>query len=102
MRIARPKDFDREAPIIGRVADAARAPLQLNFDELAPGVVHAWDRIVPTDYGYIASCSCGWRSREVAAKSTAAHELRAHFGRTPAGSVLLRTLRKLGRSANGS
>lgn len=94
--------FDEEAPKIAKVARNVRAPLQLSFDELRPGDIHGHDIVQPLEYGYVARCRCGWHSRELPEKRSAVYELRSHLGRTPQGSVLLRTLRKYGRSGSGA
>jgi hypothetical protein len=99
---ARGKDFWKEAPKISRVAGAARRPEQLNLDELLPGKVHAWDRIEAREYGYVAHCACGFRSRERISRPEAHAELRHHLGRTPQGSILSRNLRRLGRGGTGA
>lgn len=103
--MARPpklREFDREAPKIGRVAAAPQSPEQLNLDELLPGRCHGWDRVVPTDYGYVASCKCGWRAREMPTKRAAYYQMKRHLARTPQGQGLLKTLRKVGRAGNGA
>lgn len=98
----RTRDFEREIPKIISVAESKNAPEQLSLDELRPGQVHGWDTVRATEYGYFGTCLCGWRSREMITRADAHHEIRRHLGRTPQGSVLLRTLRKLGRGGTGA
>lgn len=102
MRISKPRDFDRVQPAITRVVQGARGDEQLSLDELIPQRVHGWGETVATEWGYVKTCKCGWHSREVLTRSQAHHELRRHLGRTPQGSVLLRTLRKYGRGGGGA
>lgn len=102
MKPARPKDFEREIPKIAAVANARRAPEQLSLDELVPQRVHGWGETIALEYGYVKTCKCGWRSREVESRSDAHRELRRHLGRTPQGSVLVRTLRRYGRGGSGA
>lgn len=102
MRPTKPKAFEREAPIIAKVAEASRSNEQLNLDELLPRNLHGWERIQPTDYGYVPHCVCGARLREMPTKRQAQQELRRHLARTPGGTRLLATLRKVGRGVNGS
>lgn len=102
MRPTKPKDFDREAPKIARVAGAARAPQQLSLDEQLPGQVHGWAPYIIGDYGYRRPCACGWPGEERATKRATDVEMRRHIGRTPQGSILERTFRKYGRGGSGA
>lgn len=102
MRVKKPLDFDREIKRISAIADAPTAPQQLNLDELLPGKVHGWKEVQPTDYGYLARCLCGWQAPERDRKIDAYRELRRHLMRTPQGSALMHTLRRVGRAGQGA
>lgn len=102
MRIVKPKDFDREIGAISKVAGVFDADEQLSLDELVPGEVHGWGRTVASDWGYRIYCRCGFVTREVGSRAQAHTEIRRHIARTPQGSVLLRTFRKLGRGGSGA
>lgn len=102
MRPTRTRAFDREIRAVSTVAEAAAGNLQLSLDEQLPRQNHGWLAIIPHEYGYTAECACGWRSKEVAEKRSAQHELRAHIARTPQGQVLMRTLRRVGRAGSGA
>lgn len=102
MKPTRTREFRREIKHVSDVAGGASAPLQLSLDEQLPGKVHGHDRIIPTEYGYVAWCRCGWHSAEMADKRSVMYAIRAHVGRTPQGTAMLNTLRRVGRSANGS
>lgn len=95
-------DFDREAPRIARVAGAAKAEEQLSLAEQIPAQEHHLESIKLAEYGYTAECSCGQPLRERADRTQARREWTKHLARTPQGSALARTLRRVGRSANGA
>lgn len=102
MERTRQRSFEREIGAVSRVAGAATAPLQLSLDEQLPGKVHGWAPIVVGDYGYRRPCECGWPGTEYAKKVQADNALRAHIGRTPQGTAVLKTVRRFGRGGHGA
>lgn len=102
MRPRKPLDFEKHVRAITKVAGVKRAPEQLSLDEQIPEQEHVLERVIGGEWDFVAHCRCTWTSRGMISRADAFREYQKHLSRTPQGARLLTTLRRVGRSANGS
>lgn len=101
-RPRKPLDFEQHVRAITKVAGVKRAPEQLSLDELRPAVTHDFVAVIGDQWSYSSRCRCGWSSRGMLSRADAWMEYKKHLARTPQGTKLIATLRRVGRSAHGS